>query len=1189
MKCTWLIDVTGDHATRYDPGADANALENSLVRTGNNGPAGSKSAISRQNGNGSSVATNFVQRNRTIRLRLNRFETECGWDHLYVFDGDSMFGQMIAAYSGALVPELAGETVSDLVANSGKAFIHFYSDAVYNMSGFNISYSVDRCPDDCSGQGTCDDQSATCKCKHGFTGDTCNIPVVTKETGRSSTATLMRIAGSGSGVLLQGRAMHQAVVFNHSMWVFGGKFFSSAFTQRRHLEVARYEFGSSQWSVVQQRGTNIPPNTYGHSLVSYKNSMYLYGGAHTFDSNNVTNALWRFDPARLEWAQVSHKEARVDCHLPTPLCPPVPAVGHAAVMVNQSMLVFFGHHPILGYLNMVQEYRIGSVKWELVQTRGAVVKGGFGQSAVYDERSQQVLIFGGYHSTGNAGSVVDYLYSYRPSTRSWSILRPSGIHRYLHSAALLDGVMLIFGGNTHNDTSQQSGDRCFAADTLAYDVECDLWQTVKIKESPNVTQGFRRFGHSAVTYNGSMYIFGGFNGRMLSDTLKLSPAHCEALDKECLSFSLLHGTKCIFATGEGCLKHTLANLRGYPQKKGANCSLLKHSSLPINLTQVCEKQTNCRSCLHNSFDCVWCDSTCAHKKCPKHLSAAVVKVNASQCLESESLACDKLHNCQACHSDERCAFKKSNGCIGFMLSDGNKTERAVSEDLRAECDTHCSDKRDCATCTAGQSSGCMWCSNLARCLETNAYAAMFPLGQCTEWSTGRCDRLYCSRIRSCRDCLQHERCGWCDDGSDTGKGRCMEGANNGPVVTGVDVSQVANGTEQMGATCIAPASWNFITCPACQCNGHSTCVPGTTECVQPCANNTHGPNCERCQKGYYGSPINGGACQPCMCNGHGLDCHHETGKCNCTTKGLIGKHCEACDNTNQYWGNPVDGGTCFYKLSIDFQYTFNLSHDDPFTAINFMNMPPRVGHDVEFQISCSTPALVNISISFGSPEPSGEPRGGLLQVSPTRQCGSFKMPLSHEEFKFGTRNATLYVHVFNLSTPAILQVAFSQHRALDLLQFFITFSSCFLSLLIIAAVLWKIKQKYDLYRRRQQLFVEMEQMASRPFAGVTVELCPPPYALPPQLHQPGGRPTPVALEPCSAGKAAVISLIVRLPRQDNTSAVPSGQSGIAIASALVSLSQLGGKGQQNSIRDSELQGHHKGDCWKPNTNVGTCL
>lgn len=50
------------------------------------------------------------------------------------------------------------------------------------------------------------------------------------------------------------------------------------------------------------------------------------------------------------------------------------------------------------------------------------------------------------------------------------------------------------------------------------------------------------------------------------------------------------------------------------------------------------------------------------------------------------------------------------------------------------------------------------------------------------------------------------------------------------------------------------------------------------------------------------------------------------------------------------------------------------------------------------------------------------------------------------------------------------------------------FFRCFLALLLIAAVLWKIKQKYDRYRRRQRLFVEMEQMASRPFGSVLVEL-----------------------------------------------------------------------------------------------------
>lgn len=41
-------------------------------------------------------------------------------------------------------------------------------------------------------------------------------------------------------------------------------------------------------------------------------------------------------------------------------------------------------------------------------------------------------------------------------------------------------------------------------------------------------------------------------------------------------------------------------------------------------------------------------------------------------------------------------------------------------------------------------------------------------------------------------------------------------------------------------------------------------------------------------------------------------------------------------------------------------------------------------------------------------------------------------------------------------------------------------------LLFMAALLWKIKQRYDMYRRRQRMFVEMEQMASRPFSQVSV-------------------------------------------------------------------------------------------------------
>ena len=37
------------------------------------------------------------------------------------------------------------------------------------------------------------------------------------------------------------------------------------------------------------------------------------------------------------------------------------------------------------------------------------------------------------------------------------------------------GLMIVFGGNTHNDTSVSHGAKCYSADVLAYDMVCDKW------------------------------------------------------------------------------------------------------------------------------------------------------------------------------------------------------------------------------------------------------------------------------------------------------------------------------------------------------------------------------------------------------------------------------------------------------------------------------------------------------------------------------------------------------------------------------------------------------------------------------------------------------------------------------------------------------------------------------------------
>ena len=37
-----------------------------------------------------------------IRLHLKEFATERGWDHLYIFDGDSVFSDVVGVLSGML-------------------------------------------------------------------------------------------------------------------------------------------------------------------------------------------------------------------------------------------------------------------------------------------------------------------------------------------------------------------------------------------------------------------------------------------------------------------------------------------------------------------------------------------------------------------------------------------------------------------------------------------------------------------------------------------------------------------------------------------------------------------------------------------------------------------------------------------------------------------------------------------------------------------------------------------------------------------------------------------------------------------------------------------------------------------------------------------------------------------------------
>ncbi|CAM2117788.1 unnamed protein product [Caretta caretta] len=117
---------------------------------------------------------------------------------------------------------------------------------------------------------------------------------------------------------------------------------------------------------------------------------------------------------------------------------------------------------------------------------------------------------------------------------------------------------------------------------------------------------------------------------------------------------------------------------------------------------------------------------------------------------------------------------------------------------------------------------------------------------------------------------------------------------------------------------------------------------------------------------------------------------------------------------------------------------------------------------------------------------------------------------------------------------------------------------------------------------RQQLMRERQQMASRPFASVDV-------ALEVGAEQTDflrgslkGAPKPIAIEPCSGNKAAVLTVFLCLPR-GSSGVPPPGQSGLAIASALIDISQQKPgdcKDKSSGIRNRK---HHL------STRQGTCV
>lgn len=445
--------------------------------------------------------------------------------------------------------------------------------------------------------------------------------------------------------------------------------------------------------------------------------------------------------------------------------------------------------------------------------------------------------------------------------------------------------------------------------------------------------------------------------------------------------SLADDIHCTWANGKCVLSTLLSN----------NSYVCNAQPSKTNFEEKCNtlSKKGCGACLASSYNCTYCPTT---ETC--HY-ADITPSCSSKCDELYGTYCSLLTNCFQCESSGHTCNWKGNTC-----QMGKTTEPVCN------INKSCSQLLTCSECT--QLPNCLWCLNRHQCIPSNAYTVQFPYGQCFEWTNSEkgCNDYECLSLKTCDICQRNSKCGWCDDGSHTGSGYCLEGGGSGPI----------NATSHVVNVGLCPTSrWHFATCPSCQCNGHSTCTTDG-QCVQ-CENNTSGSQCQSCMEGYFGDALNRGTCQKCVCNNKANTCNAFSGSCFCFTKGVIGHACNKCDYSSGYFGNATKNGTCFYKLTENYQFkfTFTRSADEYISQINFKNTP-SAQDDVQMSFESQKPVTIVLEVSI----PSLKQDHTMLVAE---NISSLQYTFSANNFSLGTdSNSTILIYISNIPVPCWIKV-----------------------------------------------------------------------------------------------------------------------------------------------------------------------
>ncbi|KAI1152118.1 hypothetical protein F4825DRAFT_330551 [Nemania diffusa] len=187
-----------------------------------------------------------------------------------------------------------------------------------------------------------------------------------------------------------GRYGHSLNIVGSKIYIFGGQVEGYFMNDLSTFDLNQLQMPNNRWEILIENSENgvtstgkVPPARTNHSVITYNDKMYLFGGTNGFQ---WFNDVWCYDPPANKWTQL-------DCigYIPSA------REGHSAALIEDVMYIFGGRTEEGADLGDLAAFRISSRRWYTFQNMGPTPSPRSGHSMTAVGKS--IVVVGGEPSS----------------------------------------------------------------------------------------------------------------------------------------------------------------------------------------------------------------------------------------------------------------------------------------------------------------------------------------------------------------------------------------------------------------------------------------------------------------------------------------------------------------------------------------------------------------------------------------------------------------------------------------------------------------------------------------------------------------------------------------------------------------------------------------------------------------------